>query len=507
MKLKRILAMILVLTMAISLGVSSVAFAEGENEEGDSSPDENAADSMPAEGGFALGAEAESVAQAIWDGEKTTLVFYYGPMVTDTVTAGGETYTATQVWSGETVTASNPSSPSWKLKVRDTLTTVVFDESFQAVQPTSTSSWFNECQHLTTLKGIGHFDTSQVTNMSYMFASCSGLTTLDLSSLNSANVTNMAGMFTNCRGLTSLDLSRFNTANVTDMSWMFARCSSLTALDLSSFNTANVKHMQCMFRECGSLTSLDVSNFNTSSVEEMGLMFCMCSSLTSLDLSGFDTANVTDMEFLLSNCSSLNELKVSANFGANVVVTATDDYAKFPSDLWKLSGGAQGAELYVTNDTVPFDVNEARTYVRCFKVSFDKNHESATGEMSDRAIALTGEALPANTFTRPYYRFTGWNTEPDGTGTSCADQGIFAPGANTTLYAQWEAKAKIVEEDPLDPDYAKLTLDGNGGTLSGTKTYWALKGVEIKNVLGAERRRDQSRRPWSYIGRAQQLHI
>ena len=118
--------------------------------------------------------------------------------------------------------------------------------------------------------------------------------------------------------------------------------------------------------------------------------------------------------------------------------------------------------------------------MRCFKVSFDKNHESATGEMSDRAIALTGEALPANTFTRPYYRFTGWNTEPDGTGTSCADQGIFAPGANTTLYAQWEAKAKIVEEDPLDPDYAKLTLDGNGGTLSGTKTYWALKGVEIR---------------------------
>ena len=50
------------------------------------------------------------------------------------------------------------------------------------------------------------------------------------------------------------------------------------------------------------------------------------------------------------------------------------------------------------------------------------------------------EALTATTFTRSGFTFSGWNTEPDGTGDPYSDQANFnfANGSDT-LYAQWSA--------------------------------------------------------------------
>ena len=46
-------------------------------------------------------------------------------------------------------------------------------------------------------------------------------------------------------------------------------------------------------------------------------------------------------------------------------------------------------------------------------------------------------ALPANTFTRADYYFSGWNTNADGTGTAYADKTNITTNENVTLYAQW----------------------------------------------------------------------
>ncbi|MCB2032865.1 MAG: InlB B-repeat-containing protein [Ottowia sp.] len=56
--------------------------------------------------------------------------------------------------------------------------------------------------------------------------------------------------------------------------------------------------------------------------------------------------------------------------------------------------------------------------------------------------AVNGEAvtLPANTFTRTLYSFSGWNTTANGSGTLYAAGASFTmPAVDTTLYAQWVA--------------------------------------------------------------------
>ena len=53
----------------------------------------------------------------------------------------------------------------------------------------------------------------------------------------------------------------------------------------------------------------------------------------------------------------------------------------------------------------------------------------------------TSENLTANTYTRFGYTFTGWNTEPDGSGTSYSNEELIelnvVAGTTIELYAQW----------------------------------------------------------------------
>lgn len=86
-------------------------------------------------------------------------------------------------------------------------------------------------------------------------------------------------------------------------------------------------------------------------------------------------------------------------------------------------------------------------------VTFDANRDSdpGTGSMSAQTA---GQSLPLtkNTFTRDGYRFSGWNTQVDGTGFAYADEAIFAFQFDATMYAQW---TQIVTE-------YTVTFFGNG---------------------------------------------
>ncbi|MCF8529347.1 MAG: InlB B-repeat-containing protein [Aquiluna sp.] len=68
-------------------------------------------------------------------------------------------------------------------------------------------------------------------------------------------------------------------------------------------------------------------------------------------------------------------------------------------------------------------------------VSFDAN--GGTGSIAIQE-ASTETSLNANSFTRSGYRFIGWNTERDGSGTDYADGAIFSFATSEALYAQWE---------------------------------------------------------------------
>lgn len=85
--------------------------------------------------------------------------------------------------------------------------------------------------------------------------------------------------------------------------------------------------------------------------------------------------------------------------------------------------------------------------VRCVKakpgVTISFNANGGTGAMNMQKIDAGQSAnLTANTFTRTDYVFTGWNTEPDGSGTSYSNAATYTAPASednkiVVLYAQW----------------------------------------------------------------------
>lgn len=69
-------------------------------------------------------------------------------------------------------------------------------------------------------------------------------------------------------------------------------------------------------------------------------------------------------------------------------------------------------------------------------ITFDAN--GGKGTMGTQTVKPNeATALTANSFTRAYYDFTGWNTAKDGTGTAYADKANITTNENVTLYAQW----------------------------------------------------------------------
>lgn len=100
-----------------------------------------------------------------------------------------------------------------------------------------------------------------------------------------------------------------------------------------------------------------------------------------------------------------------------------------------------------------------------FRVQFNGNGADA-GNMDLFGMGCPGQAtqLPANTFTRDGYVFTGWNTAPDGSGVSYSDGGTYVVPHEPseyliTLYAQWE-KAYYIQ-DFTNPQCQSLASDAN----------------------------------------------
>ena len=88
------------------------------------------------------------------------------------------------------------------------------------------------------------------------------------------------------------------------------------------------------------------------------------------------------------------------------------------------------------------------TPVPTYVLSFDPNRENIPGRSSTEKLEPSNIPDPITTHTEcdlpllePFcsgYRFLGWNTEVDGSGTSYQPGAVFpAPTADITLYAQW----------------------------------------------------------------------
>ena len=100
-------------------------------------------------------------------------------------------------------------------------------------------------------------------------------------------------------------------------------------------------------------------------------------------------------------------------------------------------------------------------------VTYDGNG-ATSGEMTPQIIGRGIDArLEANAFGKTDYRFTGWNTASDGSGTAYNDCQSINTKEDITLYAQWELDE--VEAIVLTSDSTSWT-DGNIYTLNSDVT-------------------------------------
>ena len=84
-------------------------------------------------------------------------------------------------------------------------------------------------------------------------------------------------------------------------------------------------------------------------------------------------------------------------------------------------------------------------------IHFDGNGATGGSTASQMIETGTSQNLNPNGFTRTGYKFAGWNTIADGTGTSYGDGANYTAPANPssytiTLYAQWEKEATYMQD-------------------------------------------------------------
>ena len=124
------------------------------------------------------------------------------------------------------------------------------------------------------------------------------------------------------------------------------------------------------------------------------------------------------------------------------------------SRWWSATANISDIQYYLYYNGSSLDTGSYSRYdgfsVRCIRstpgtltINFDGNGSTGGSTASQQIAAGNSASLNANGFTRNGYAFTGWNTAPNGSGTSYADGADYtvtpATGdATVTLYAQWE---------------------------------------------------------------------
>lgn len=146
---------------------------------------------------------------------------------------------------------------------------------------------------------------------------------------------------------------------------------------------------------------------------------------------------------------------------------------------------APGDEITLTDNATLYAIWKVNRY----KVTYEGN--GGSGTYSDLNIPFGMEytvvSLGHTGITHDDYNFTGWNTQPDGSGTPYAPDDIFIIKNNVTLYAQWTAKlcsatyhanggsGSYVDTDiPCGTKYTVLSLRETGISRTGyVLTEWS----------------------------------
>lgn len=208
-------------------------------------------------------------------------------------------------------------------------------------------------------------------------------------------------------------------------------------------------------------------------------------SITGTSQDNFSTTNVTAFNAVAAGfyfSGSLNDSGSGGNWWSSTANSNASRYSLF----YDTTLGLYSGNIYYRGSSV----RNRGLSVRCVRgkpgmtISFNAN--GGTGTMNMQKIDAGQSAnLTANTFTRTDYVFTGWNTEPDGSGTSYSNQANYTAPASednkiVVLYAQWAGNYLGVAPSLQEVTTAHCTNSYDGATATQTdvrdgKTYTIAK--------------------------------
>ncbi len=297
---------------------------------------------------------------------------------------------------------------------------------------------------ISDLKGIEYF-----TNLHQLYCQQNALKSLDVRALRNLEVLYAWG-----NQLEALDVSQNPYLTVLALSM-----NSIEELDVS-----NNPYLQYLFVNNNKLREIDISalpylvDFN-----------CSSNYLTELNVSGnsalvFLSCEGNQLSSLNLNHQYLGRLYCAFNPLSELNISQCPELLEVVRNGSRTEAVTSAGYRHITYTGSKTETTEDGEYPYCVHYSADTvlstqpnvtvtyNANGGYGSMNPQTVT-SGQALmlSPNTFSRANYAFSHWNTKPDGSGISYANEGTVFPTASMTLYAQWVK------------NYYSVNYNSNGG--------------------------------------------
>ncbi len=186
--------------------------------------------------------------------------------------------------------------------------------------------------------------------------------------------------------------------------------------------------------------------------------------------------NPYQLNFELNGAPGTNPVSQTVEFEALGTNPETVSYTGYTFIEWNtMADGTGSAWDFATNKMPANDVTlYAKWEKNPYQLSFDLNGAPGTNP-ADQTVLFEDLATDPGAVSNPGYTFNGWNTSPDGTGTTWDFTTSTMPANDVILYAQWTVNSYVLSFDlngapGVAP--ASQTLDFDTlGTEAETVTY------------------------------------
>ncbi len=267
--------------------------------------------------------------------------------------------------------------------------------------------------------------------------------------------------------------------NLSDMTFVFTATLILPdELDYTEAATATLDGSNGSFE----VTSLKIEGkkaiveFQPANLEEIKT-FAALQEL--VENSGDDLKATVDGIINNSRMQPDTRYTIEGSFTGSMQAKATHSLTGREIDFnlaWTARQSAEGADFIDPEnlDAITFTLEYPQTYTVTYHANYGSSDQIRDGGTYVRNATHT---TLNNDFDRSGYRFTGWNTEPDGSGTSYDAGQTLTITENVDLYAQWKSTG-----GGGTTTYYVLSYESNGGTDYPSEQYASGTQVSLSNT-------------------------